>query len=138
MGLGSATPALPVRSVEAAVEHYAEKFGFACRHRDAGFAIVVRDDTELHLWGADDEGWRIRPESELRDWPVSTGAESFIAGTASCRIQVTHVDALYAELAPKGVLHPIDDGAPADTDWGTREFAALDIEGNLLTFFQRL
>ena len=35
------------------------------------------------------------------------------------------------------LLHPIDRGSAVDTDWGTREFAALDLEGNLLTFFQR-
>ena len=41
------------------------------------------------------------------------------------------------ELAPAEVLHPVDRGAPVDTDWGTREFATLDVAGNLLTFFQR-
>lgn len=35
------------------------------------------------------------------------------------------------------VLHPRDPGSAQDTDWGTREFAALDLEGNLLTFQQR-
>ncbi len=137
MGLGAATPALPVQNIGAAVQHYADKFGFECPHQDDGFAIVNRDEAYLHLWGASDDGWRLRPEKELRDWPVTTGAETFIAGTASCRIYVTDIDTLYAELALKGVLHPIDDGSPPDTDWGTREFAALDIEGNLLTFFQR-
>jgi len=33
------------------------------------------------------------------------GAESFIAGTASCRIAVDHVDELYAEMAAATVLH---------------------------------
>jgi catechol 2,3-dioxygenase-like lactoylglutathione lyase family enzyme len=138
MGLGAATPALPVRSIEAAVQHYTTKLGFACRHQDSGFAIVHRDDTELHLWEASDDGWRLRPDQQLRTSPVSTGAESFIAGTASCRISVTDIAALYAELAPQGVLHPVDEGSPSHTDWGTREFAVLDLEGNLLTFFQRL
>lgn len=136
MRLGATTPALPVRSIEAAVRHYADKLGFGCPHRDDGFAIVSRDDTHLHLWEAADDGWRLRTETELRDGPVSTGAETFIAGTASCRIHVTDIDAWYAELAPRGVLHPIDPGAPSDTDWGTREFATLDLDGNLLTFFQ--
>jgi len=68
---------------------------------------------------------------------VRSGAESFIAGTASCRIQVDRVDEVYAELQAASVLHPSDPGGARDTTWGTREFAALDLEGNLLTFFQR-
>jgi hypothetical protein len=68
--------------------------------------------------------------------PVCSGAESFIAGTASCRIDVDHVDQLYAEMAAASVLHPRDAGSAVDTEWGTREFGALDLEGNLLTFVQ--
>lgn len=33
------------------------------------------------------------------------------------------------------VLHPGDKGNAEDTAWGTQEFAVLDLEGNLLTFF---
>ena len=69
--------------------------------------------------------------------PVRSGAESFIAGTASCRIQVDEVDVLYDELKLAGVLHPVSRGGLQDTDFGTREFATLDLDGNLLTFFRR-
>ncbi len=88
----------------------------------------------LHLWGASDEGWRTR--ADLAERPVRSGAESFIAGTASCRIEVAAVDALYDELAAAGVLHHADEGV-VTTDFGTREFATVDLDGNLLTFFQR-
>lgn len=64
-------------------------------------------------------------------------AESFIAGTASCRIEVDAVDALHAALASTGVLHPTDSGRPVETEWDTREFATLDLDGNLLTFYRR-
>jgi len=59
---------------------------------------------------------------------VCSGAESFIAGTASYRIEMDHVDQLYAELVAAAVLHPGDPGSAV---------AALDLEGNLLTFHQR-
>ena len=86
---------------------------------------------------ANDESWRRRPD--LVGEPICSGAESFIAGTASCRIEVDLVDDLYTELKESSVLHPSDTGGGAqDTEWGTREFAALDLEGNLLTFFRRL
>ncbi len=72
--------------------------------------------------------------ADLARQPVCSGAESFIAGTASCRIEVDHVDELYAEMAAAAVLHPRDRGSVVDTAWGTREFATLDLEGNLLAF----
>jgi len=34
------------------------------------------------------------------------------------------------------VLHPVSKEAVSDTDFGTREFATLDRDGNLVTFFQ--
>ena len=67
--------------------------------------------------------------------PVRSGAESFIAGTASCRIMVTGVDELYAEMAAAEVLHPVSKGGVDNTDFGTREFATLDLDGNLVTFY---
>lgn len=118
-----------------AVDCYRDRFGFTVGHQDSGFAVLLRDDAEVHLWESSDETWRDR---ESTDSPVCSGAESFIAGTASCRIEVDEVDVLYAELSPAGVLHPIDRGAPVDTDYGTREFGTVDVDGNLITFFHRV
>ncbi len=134
-GLSRTIPALPVRDVRAAVAHYRERFGFDPVHQDDGFAVVVRDDAELHLWGASDEDWRSRGDLAAR--PICSGAESFIAGTASCRIEVLDVDALFGELETAGVLHPTVRDGVATTDFGTREFATVDGDGNLLTFFRR-
>ena len=133
-GLSRAIPALPVRDVDAAVGHYRDRFGFDAVHQDDGFAVIVRDHAELHLWGASDEDWRAR--ADLAAKPICSGAESFIAGTASCRIEVADVDALFQELEAAGVLHPVADGVET-TDFGTREFPTLDQDGNLLTFFRR-
>ena len=62
--------------------------------------------------GGRHDGWRARSLAELRDSPVCSGAETIIAGTASCRIQVDDVDGLHAELTGAGVLHPVDEGRP--------------------------
>lgn len=132
-GLGRTIPAMPVRDVAAAVRHYRERFGFEPRYEEPSFAVVARDDAVLHLWGASDEGWRAR--DDLAGRPVVSGAESFIAGTASCRIETEDVDALFVELEPKGVLHPTVSGV-TNTDFGTREFATVDLDGNLLSFFR--
>ena len=103
-GLHKTIPALPVRDVSAAVVRYRERFGFEPRYEASGFAVVVRDDAVLHLWGATDEDWRSR--AELAAGPVCSGAESFLAGTASCRIEAIDVDALFEELQEQCVLHP--------------------------------
>jgi catechol 2,3-dioxygenase-like lactoylglutathione lyase family enzyme len=134
-GLGRTIPALPVRNIAAAVAHCRDHLGFTPIHVDDGFAIVQRDDARIHLWEAADDSWSGR--EDLRDRPVRSGAESFLAGTASCRIETQDVDALYAELAATDVLHPVSRDGVAETDFGTREFATLDADGNLIEFFHR-
>ena len=135
--LSRTIPAMPVRDAATAVDFYRERLGFEVLHHDGGFAVLRRDDAVLHLWRAGDESWR---ERESLERPVRSGAESFIAGTASCRIQVEGVDELYEELRARDVLHPVSqDGVTdgvTDTDFGTREFATLDGDGNLLTFYR--
>lgn len=134
-------PALPVASLSASVDHYVRAFGFAVRHQDAGFAIVVRDDAELHLWEAGDVGWRDR--ADPADRVVHTGAESFIAGTASCRIEVAGIDDLLVEYQAVGVLYDLVLGRTDRTPevvhepWGVRDFHTVDLDGNLLTFYER-
>lgn len=131
--LSQTIPALPVRDAQAAVDFYRERLGFDVLHHDGGFAVLARDEAVLHLWEASDESWRGRDQG---DRPVRSGAESFIAGTASCRILVAGVDDLYEELRARDVLHPVSKEGVADTDFGTREFATLDLDCNLVSFFQ--
>jgi catechol 2,3-dioxygenase-like lactoylglutathione lyase family enzyme len=127
-------PALPVRDAVAAVAFYRDRFGFDVLHHDGGFAVLCRDEAVLHVWESGDETWRDR--SDFAETPVSTGAESFIAGTASCRIMTEGVDELYEELRGADVLHPVSRKGVDDTDFGTREFSTLDLDGNLVTFFR--
>jgi catechol 2,3-dioxygenase-like lactoylglutathione lyase family enzyme len=131
--LSQTIPALPVRDAAAAVDFYRGRLGFEVLHHDGGFAVMARDEAVLHLWEAGDESWRDRDSLER---PVRSGAESFIAGTASCRVVVDSVDELYDELRRSDVLHPVSKEGVDETDFGTREFATLDLDGNLITFFQ--
>jgi hypothetical protein len=125
-----------VRDVGTAVAHYRERLGFDVLHVDDGFAVVQRDDARIHLWLAGDASWAER--EDLRTRPITSGAESFLAGTASCRIETQNVDGLYDELAEAGVLHPVSGEGVRETDFGTREFATLDADGNLVEFFRWL
>jgi catechol 2,3-dioxygenase-like lactoylglutathione lyase family enzyme len=135
-GLGRTIPALPVRDIAAAVAHFRDRLGFTSIHVDDGFAVLQRDEARVHLWRAADASWATR--EDLRERPVCSGAESFLAGTASCRIETEDVDGLYAELAATGVLHQFSRDGVTETDFGTREFATLDADGNLIEFFRWL
>jgi len=53
--MSNAIPALRVRDVRGAVAHYRDRFGFEAAYAADDFARLVRDDAELHLWGAADE-----------------------------------------------------------------------------------
>ena len=131
MQLTMAIPALPVNDMTRSVTFYRDTLGFTLAHHEDGFAIVRRDAVEVHLWEAADESWRTRSATT----PVVSGAESFIAGTASCRIAVAGVDELHRELDPHGIFHP--NAQLGDQPWGTREFGIVDPDGNLITFFER-
>ncbi|WP_035872714.1 bleomycin resistance protein [Cucumibacter marinus] len=127
---GAAVPALPVSDLERAIGFYESRLGMTALHREPRIAILGRDRVEIHLWLAGDERWRGRADN-----PVQSGAESFIAGTASCRVLVHAIDAFHASVDP-AIIHP--NGPLADKDYGMREFAVLDPDGNLVTFFAPL
>jgi catechol 2,3-dioxygenase-like lactoylglutathione lyase family enzyme len=117
----AAVPALPVSDERRAVSFFEVSLGFTeLRHGEIGLGIVRRDAVEIHLWVPDGR---------------SPGAEEHLAGSASCRIEVTGVEELYDACSRAGVVHP---NAPlAATSWETREFGVLDPDHNLITFFER-
>lgn len=131
--LGRTIPALPALDVAASVAFYNDRLGFNTLHHKGGFAVVARDDAIVHLWESSDENWRRREDFAER--PIRSGAESFLAGTASCRIEIDAVDELYVELRAADVLHPVSVDGVSATDFGTREFAVLDSDGNLISFY---
>lgn len=117
----TATPALPVSDQRRAVQFYERVLGFAeLQHEGRGLGILRRDSVEVHLWVADGS---------------APGAERRLAGSASCRIEVSGVEDLYAHCERLGVVHP---QAPlADQEWGTREFAVLDPDRNQIGLYER-
>jgi catechol 2,3-dioxygenase-like lactoylglutathione lyase family enzyme len=133
MHMHSTIPTFQVRNMERSLPFYRDILGMSLIHHDGGFAIVGRDEIELHLGQADDESWRVR---DIGEKPVRSGSESFLAGTASCRVGMTGVEAYYPLLVAHGVIHP--NGSIRNTEWGTREFAVLDPDNNLITFFERV
>jgi hypothetical protein len=94
--------------------------------------VLVRDGVRLSLWQANDEDWRERLDPER---PVCSGAESFIAGTASFVVDVVGIDELFERCRGEGILHPSSTAVEA-MDFGARAFSALDPDGNLITFLE--
>jgi catechol 2,3-dioxygenase-like lactoylglutathione lyase family enzyme len=125
-------PAMPARDVPSAVEFYGEVLGFETVHAERGFAVLRRDSTTISLWGATDESWYEGFDSH---GSICTGTESFIAGTASCAVQVEGIDELYADCDARGIVHP--NGRIGDRPWGRREFGVIDPDGNLVTLWQQ-
>ncbi len=120
MALLSAIPSLPVWVVGAAVAFYRERLGFSAVYESNDYAIVGRDEVRISLWEANS--------------PNVPGAEPHIAGTASCRIQVTGIEPLYEEMKTAGVVHP--NGKLKEQPWGVTDFTVLDTAGNAIGFFE--
>lgn len=121
MNFLGATPALPVGDIARAAEFYETKLGFERRHAEDDFGIVARDSVEIHLWAANKPG--------------VAGAEPHLAGTGSCRIEVSGIRDLVEEYRPQGVVHP--NGELESTPWGTEEFTVLDADNNAITLYER-
>lgn len=120
MTMLSAIPSLPVLDVAKSVGFYTGKLPFEARHQEDGFAILVRDEVEIHLWAANK--------------PDVPGAEPSLAGSASCRVRVDEIDSFYQDCQRAEIVHP--HGGLAAQPWGTREFTVLDPDNNCITFYQ--
>lgn len=105
---GGATPILRVASVDASIEYYLTKLGFALEWRSGTVASVKRDRTSLMLCEGD------QGHSGTWLW-----------------ISASDVDVLYAELEARGATlrH-----APANYPWGSRECQIADPDGHVLRF----
>jgi hypothetical protein len=112
--LREVAPIFPVRDVAAALRHY-EALGFTVSPYEGGateYGFVERDGVHLHLSRFDQHD------------PLTTASSAYL--------YVDDADALFAEWSAAGVggrFHP-----PYDTEYGLREAAHVDPEGNLIRF----
>ncbi len=101
-------------NIPTAVAFYEQQLGFTRIFQTDDYAGIKRDAVELNLWQCDDK---------------------YIAEHTACRIEVEHIDALYAEYSARNLIHP--NGALQVQPWGTKEFTVLDHDGNGLTFVEQ-
>jgi uncharacterized glyoxalase superfamily protein PhnB len=117
--LKAAIPEIHVTSSLAARDFYSTKLGFDCvsswrpdeTQADPCYMVFVRDGVRIHV-------------TSFRDGALGT----------TLYVYVDDVDALFHELAAKGVQMPM--AAPIDQSWGTREIAVRDADGNRIGFGQ--
>lgn len=109
--LMNTVPVLPVDDVSKSVAFYRDRLGFTPVFELGPYAGVQRGSIEIHLDG---------------------GEPNPYAGATCCRINVTGVDALYAEIEPKGVVKA--DETLATMPHGMRQFSVVDLSGNRITF----
>lgn len=118
----TAVPALPVSDERRAVAFYEQALGMEeLTHEGRGIGFLRRGGVQIQLWVADGS---------------APGAEEYLAGSASFRLEVTGIETLYEHCRELGVVHP--NAALADKWWGMREFGISDPDNNLVTVYERL
>jgi uncharacterized glyoxalase superfamily protein PhnB len=111
--LASACPLLATSDVVAAASWYRDKLGFRVTLEGCDYAIVARDDIELHLWRC---------------------ADKYIAENTSAYIRVTDIEDVHRQLTRASEGGRISE--LQSREWGMREFYIWDPWGNLLRFGQ--
>jgi hypothetical protein len=114
--LSALAPVLPVRDLAIALGHYS-RLGFSVRaYEGGGYGYAERDGLNLHL-------------------AVVAGLDPATT-TSAVYVYVDDADLLHAEWRSSGVSGQFF--APHDTEYGLREGAHVDRDGNLIRFGSRL
>ena len=107
----SAAAVFQVSNLDAALKHYKEVFGFAEEFRFGDYAGIKLGEISLHLSG-----------HNVHERPIGGG---------NVYMFCDEVDGYYAKIKRKGARLKSE---PKDYPYGMRDFAAMDLDGNLLGF----
>jgi catechol 2,3-dioxygenase-like lactoylglutathione lyase family enzyme len=110
----SAVPIVPARDVEATTAWYRDELGFDVYHVEPAYGIVGRGESWIHFWGPSGID------------PLETDA--------MIRLGVRGIDELYDHCRAREIVHP--SSSLQTKPWGFQEFAVLDRDGTLVTFFE--
>jgi catechol 2,3-dioxygenase-like lactoylglutathione lyase family enzyme len=109
-----ATPVLASLDIQRSVDFFVSKLGFDSLYAKQGeYGVVRNGPVGIHFWACSDPAI-----------PKATG----------CRVQVREIGQLYQHCQALGIVHP--NSTLASTAWGSDEFAILDPDNNLVTFYQ--
>ena len=110
----TAVPIIPARDIEASTRWYRDKLGFDVFLAERDYGIVGSGEAWIHFSGPSE----IAPEDS----------------TTSLRVGVHGIDELYAVCDGHGIVQP--NARLDETPWGFKEFSVIDLDGNLVTFFE--
>jgi catechol 2,3-dioxygenase-like lactoylglutathione lyase family enzyme len=102
-------PVLASLDLKETLDFYTVRLGFKVRGRFEDYAIVSRDDAEIHFWKCGDR---------------------HIAENTSCYVRAAGIQALYEEFTGRGLTLK----EPVNQPWGMKELYVIDPHGNLLKF----
>jgi len=111
--LNTISPILPAADVLETIRWYERKLGFrrSFLYTQPPYAVVARDGVEIHF-----THFKIDPGNNH----------------AACYLRVKDIESLYETCRAQGLVHP---KAPLQVKpWGQKEFAVVDLNGNLLRF----
>ena len=110
----AATPLLASLDLNRSVDFFVSKLGFDSVYAVARqYGIVKHGAVGIHFWPCSD------PE---------------IPKATSCRVQVAGIEDLYRHCLAQDIVHP--NARLESKPWGSKEFAILDPDGNLVTFHE--
>ena len=110
-----AVPVLAALNLKETIDFYKDKLGFKEYFLVDNYGGVSQGELSLHFWLCQDRR---------------------IAENTSCRIELSNVEAFYKHCQKHSIVHP--NGQLCVQDWGSKEFAILDNNGNLIWFYELL
>jgi catechol 2,3-dioxygenase-like lactoylglutathione lyase family enzyme len=105
----STVPVLASLDLKETLDFYTVRLGFKVCGEFEDYAIVSRDDAEIHFWKCEDR---------------------HIAENTSCYVRTSGIQILYEEFTNRGLTLE----QPVIQPWGMRELYVIDPHGNLLKF----
>ena len=111
--LDTISPILPANDVLETMRWYELKLGFRRRflYTEPPYGVVTRDGAEIHF-----THFKVDPRKNH----------------TACYLRVQNIEALYQACRSQALVHP---NAPLQVKpWGQKEFAVVDLNGNLLRF----
>jgi len=103
-------PVLPSADIERDVKFYVDGLGFEKVFADTQYALLRRQNLELHL-----------------QWHADTLEDPLLGGSV-VRLITTDVDKWFTVVSDRGVIRP--NHIPKKTAWGTYEFGFFDLNKN--------
>ena len=112
--LVSAVPIIPAQDIALSASWYRDTLGFTVHHTESGYGIVGREDVYIHFWGPSG----IKPAKSM----------------TMVRLGVVDIEQWYEHCVTLDIIHP--NALLTLQEWGATEFAVVDLDGNLVTFFE--